>query len=281
MVPHYLTRGDLFLQGHTRSSITTALRAGELRHVRRDRYLPPDADEAFVRAVRVGGRLTCLSYLALLGVFVLANREFHVHVPPTASRLRSPRQHRRRNRPIRKGEVRVHWTDLIEKCGQASATGIVDALSHAVMCQPPAAAIASLDSAINKRLIAESDLRRIFAVLPARFQVLAGFIDGRAESGAESLVRVMARRLGCDIDLQVSFGKIGRVDLILDGWLVVECDGKEFHEDWSSQVRDRRRDLALAARGYAILRLPAADIMYRQDDVLAALRGLIDARRAA
>ena len=33
-----------------------------------------------VRAVRVGGRLTCLSLLALMGVFVLRNDKVHVHL---------------------------------------------------------------------------------------------------------------------------------------------------------------------------------------------------------
>ena len=54
---------------------------------------------------------------------------------------------------------------------------------------------------------------------------------------------------------------------------MVECDSKEFHESWEQQVKDRNRDLALAALGYATLRLTAAQIMYRPDEVLAALAG--------
>ena len=280
MAPDYLTRAELFAQGLTRSLIVEALRAGRLVHVRRDRYLLPGADDAFVRAVRVGGRLTCLSYLGMLEVFVLENHDLHVHVRPTASRLRSPRDRRKRISPARRRGVRLHWTDLMDDCGQASATGLVDALALAVRCQQPTSAIATLDSALNKGLIADADLARIFKALPTRFRVLEAFLDRRAESGPETLVRLMARRLGCDIRLQVEFVEIGRVDLLLDGWLVVECDGKPFHEEWSAQLRDHRRDMALAARGYATLRLPASDIMYRPDEVFAALRGLIESRRA-
>ena len=71
------------------------------------------------------------------------------------------------------------------------------------------------------------------------------------------------RALGCDVELQVEFDGVGRVDLVVDGWLVVECDSKEFHASWEQQVKDRKRDLALAALGYATLRLTAAQIMYR------------------
>ena len=65
---------------------------------------------------------------------------------------------------------------------------------------------------------------------------------------------------------------------VLDGWLVIECDSKEFHEKWQQQVKDRERDLALASRGFVVLRLTAAQIMYRPDEVRAAICGLLTAR---
>ncbi len=71
MPPEFFTRADLLAGGGTRRSIQGAVRRGDLIHVRRDRYLPGAAHEQFARAVRVGGRLTCLSLLAMLGVFVL------------------------------------------------------------------------------------------------------------------------------------------------------------------------------------------------------------------
>jgi very-short-patch-repair endonuclease len=69
------------------------------------------------------------------------------------------------------------------------------------------------------------------------------------------------------------------VDLLVDGWLVIECDSREFHSSWEQQLADRTRDLALAARGYSCLRLTAAQVMYRPEEVLAPLRGLVEARR--
>ena len=280
MPPEFRTRADLLRAGHTRRSIQAAVRRGELVHVRRDRYLSNDADDKFARAVRVGGRLTCLSLLSVLGVFVLRNRTLHVHVHPGASRLRNPQNPKKRLSAEHRTRVILHWTNLMEVPGSSSAVHVLDALAHSVLCQPPRAAVATLDSALNKGLISTVQLGELFAALPTRFRMLAGLVDGRAESGPESLVRLMARMLGCDIQLQVKFEEVGRVDLVLDGWLVVECDSEQFHATWEAQVRDRERDLALASLGYATLRLTASTIMYRPDDALAALRGLIESRRS-
>lgn len=276
---HFLTRADLFSQGHTRRSIQAEVRRGRLVHVRRDRYLIPDVDDRLVRAVRVGGRLTCLSLLELRGVFVLRNGHLHVHVKPNASRLRSPHDRKRRVTATRARGVKLHWNETVDADGSVCAVSIVDALVHAVLCQAPPAAIATLDSALHQGVISPLELAEVFRRLPVRFQVLRGFVDGLAESGPESLVRLMARRMGCDVRLQVSFEGVGRVDLVLDGWLVVECDSKQFHADWETQVKDRERDLALAALRYCTFRVTASAIMNRPDDVFAALRGLIQSRR--
>lgn len=281
MTPEFLTRADLLAQGHTRRSLQSAIRTGEIVHVRRDRYLVAGVDDRFIRALRVGGRLTCLSLLALLEVFVLENRRLHVHVDPTAARLRTPHDRTKRLGTRHRKRLVLHWTNLTDNPGSACAVSIVDALTHAVLCQPPRAAIATLDSALNKGLLTTTQLNELFTALPARFTTLRGLVDGRAESGTETLVRLMARMLGCDIQLQVSFEDIGRVDLVLDGWLVVECDSKQFHSTWEAQVRDRERDLALASLGYATLRLTAAAVMYQPDKAFAALRGLVESRRAS
>ena len=89
----------------------------------------------------------------------------------------------------------------------------------------------------------------------------------------------LLRRWGCDVDLQVSIDGVGRVDLLVNGWLIIECDSKQFHSDWNQQRVDYQRDRALAALGFTVLRLTAEDILYRFEDVASALRGLIFANR--
>lgn len=274
------TRATLLARGFTRRGLARAVASGALVRVRRDRYMSADAPKSTRDAVRIGGRLTCLSLLQLLGVFVFENVILHVHITRGMSRMRSVAPLAGGLEPRGKRAQRLHWLPLVRaKQATGACVDIVDALAHAVLCQTPRHAIASLDSALNKGLIRVADLTDVFAALPPRFGVLRALVDGRAESGPETLVRLMVRALGCRVDLQVWFDGVGRVDLVIDGWLVIECDSKEFHADWKQQVKDRNRDLALAARGYVTLRLTAAQIMYRPDEVVAALRGLVEAHR--
>jgi very-short-patch-repair endonuclease len=264
----------------TRGRLAAALASGELVRARRDRYVSAAAPRAVLEAVRVGGRVTCLSQLQLLGVFVYANSRTHIHITRGSSRLRSPVRSDRRLAGRKWRSVRLHWLPLIRPENATGASvGVIDALAHAVRCQPARHAVATLDSALNKGLIDDVDLADMFAALPRRFSVVQRLVDGRAQSGPETLVRLMARALGCRVDLQVEVAGVGYVDMVLDEWLVVECDGKEFHESWEQQVKDRARDLAAAKLGYCTLRFTAAQILFQPEDVLAALRGVVEARR--
>ncbi len=145
---------------------------------------------------------------------------------------------------------------------------------HSVLCQEPRAAIATLDSALHLRLIDELDLDDIFAVLPRRYRSLRRLVDASAQSGTETLMRLILRSIGCRIEPQAWFPDVGYVDFLVDGWLVIECDSREFHGGWAAQARDRERDLALARLGVVSLRVTAADIMWRADRVRAAIVGL-------
>lgn len=275
-----MTRAELVSGGMTARGIRDAVAHGELIRARRNHYLPGDAPQSVVRAARVGGRLTCLSLLQELGVFVFANNALHVHVPTYGGRLASPRSRRRRLPPRRWRRERIHWHALVRpEDATTTCVGILDALAQALRCQAPRFAIASIDSALNKRLLSPADLDDLFAALPARYDVLKPLVDGRCESGPETLVRLMLRSLGVHAEPQVVFDGIGRVDFVVDGWLVIECDSREFHDSWKQQVDDRERDLRLAGRGYPTLRLLASDILYRSDVVLAAIRGILNSRR--
>ena len=173
----------------------------------------------------------------------------------------------------------MHWRALVEEVGALATVGLRDALAHSVLCQDARSAIATLDSALNKGLISAADLLDVRAMLPTKFAPIFALVDGRAQSGTESLVRLMARGLGCSIELQREFAGVGYVDLVLDGWLVVECDSKAFHAGWEKQKEDRHRDAVLAASGFTTLRLTAEMILYRPDEALAAVRGLVATRR--
>lgn len=268
------SRADLVAGGMTARHITAAVRGGQLVRARRDRYLAREAPEPLIRAVRIGGRLGCLSLLALLGVFVFDGTELHVHMERGDSRMRSADARGALPRRRDRGRIILHWHRLLSTPSRG-AVDIVDAVVHAVRCQAPRHAIATLDSALNTGWLGLEQLSEAFAALPARFAALRPFLDSRAQSGAESLVRLMLVRLGCLVDSQVFFDRVGSVDLVVDGWLVVECDSRAHHSSWRQQMKDYRRDRELAAQGYCVLRLTAEDIFFHEDDVFAALRGLV------
>ncbi len=271
-----MTRAELVAAGWTGRQVTHAVRSGNLIRARQDRYLPPDAPSELIQAVRVGGLLTCLSLLRLLGVFVFGRPALHVHMRRGSSRMRSP-ENRAKRLPGR-GERRavLHWHPLIGDATTGCAS-VLEALVHAVRCQPARYAIASIDSALNKNLLAVDQLSQLFAALPARFGVLRSFVDGRAQSGPETLVRLMVLALGHAVELQVEFTGVGYVDMLVNGWLVIECDSRAYHSSWRQQLKDHRRDLLLAQRGHPVLRLTAQDILYRPEAVHAAIRGLLPA----
>ncbi len=255
-----LTRHDLIRAGATARDLARAVSVGVLRRPRRGRYLPRDTNPDVVEAVRCGGRLDCVSLLRVLSVFVLDLDGLHLQLEPDTTRVPSPAHPAVRH--WRRSAAEVH----------ATTTPVVEAIVRAVLCQPPRAAIATLDSAWHLGLVDEVGIGDVFARLPRRYQRLRGLLDPRAGSGIETLVRLMLRSLGYHAELQVEIVGAGFVDLVVDGWLVIECDSTAHHSTWTSHKNDRRRDAAAVAQGYVSLRLLADDVLHRPEWVMDVLR---------
>lgn len=258
-----LRRDDLLAAGATGRAITRAVREGTLLRPRRGAYLPSGCHPHAVAAARLGGRLDGTTLLARYGVFVFDGSNVHVRVDPHARAIGSDR-----------GGALVHWA-MSEAEENALGTTIVEALAHAVITQPPRMSIATLDSAWQLRLVDEVGIAEVFRRLPRRFRRLRPLLDRRAEAGTETLVRLMLRALGTRPELQAEIAGVGFVDLLVDGWLIVECDSAAHHSDWRARLRDLRRDADALALGYTTLRLAAEDILYRPDWVMAVLRAAL------
>ena len=276
--PTVFSRSELLQGGGTGAEITRAVRAGLLLRLRRDHYAYPDIDSDVAEAVRVGGRLACVTLLQKLGVFVLTSAGLHMHLWPQMSRIR----------PRKSASTVMHWSQRPLKEGSKHVVSIRDAVCQAILCQEPRAAIATLDSVLHLRLATREQLVELFTQLPARLQTLLKLVDGSAESGPETYMRLILRTLGVQYETQVLIPGVGRVDFVVEGWLIIECDSKEFHQGWKQQVRDRSRDIAAAGLGYTSIRPVAADILsdspgVRQkiSDVLEAFGGRPQRRSAA
>jgi very-short-patch-repair endonuclease len=276
-----LSRDDLFAFGATRRSLTAATRTGFLIRARRDHYLLPSASTDIVHAIRVGGRLGCVSALAEAGVFAFDTRETHIHMEESMSRARSA-QATRTPLSERKEGIELHWRPMFRnEYSSAHSVNLEDALAQSVWCQHPWHALASLDNALFLGLIDGSSLDRIFANLPGRFQYLREQLDGQAESGQETVLRMIIQGAGLRVRTQVRIAGVGRVDMLVEDCLVVEADSRLAHDGWPKHVADRRRDLLLAARGYMSLRPVYAHTMHEPDLVRDAVLSLVAARRLA
>lgn len=261
------TRRELIAGGLSRHRIEAAVRTGRLVRLRRDHYAFAGVDANVAEAVRVGGRVTCLTLLQMLGVFVLKSRGLHMHLPPHMSRIRPPA-----------AEASVlHWSRLAQRRSPRHVAALLDAVRQSVLCQEPRAAIATLDSLLHLRFVTRTELAQIFGELPVRLGTLLNLVDASAESGPETFMRLILRTLGVSYETQVELPGVGRVDFVVEGWLIIECDSKEFHQGWEKQVEDRRRDLAAACLGYTTIRPVASEILFDSAGVRQMLSEILDA----
>ena len=261
-----LSRAELRALGATRDSLTSAVRGGFLIRARRDHYLLPSADPHLVEAIRVGGRLACVSLLDAVGVFAFDASKTHIHMAIPMSRSRSPRDRFIALTQQNRDGAELHWRPCPNE-GTEFAVDIRDALSQALRCQNPVHALASIDNALHLGLVGEADLAPIFADVPKRLHYLRSQVDSSAESGQETVLRRIIADRGLRFETQVSFDGVGRVDFVVERCLVVEADSREAHDGWERHIRDRGRDLMLARQGLMSLR-PAYQHTTQQPDLV-------------
>lgn len=173
----------------------------------------------------------------------------------------------------------LHWTDpaLI---AQARSTGIAPPLlmlEHAFDAHPAERAVAITDSALKHRYIRTADLHALAARLPEYLHRAVLSATAKSDSGIESIGRFHLHLLGLDVEVLVRLGPIGTVDLLIDGWLVIEMDGKEFHEGEQFE-RDRQRDLQAATHRYRTLRFSWRQVMFAWPTVERAILAALASR---
>jgi very-short-patch-repair endonuclease len=259
-------------------ALRAAVESGQLVRARRGHYALPGTDAHILEAVRLGGRLACMSAVANAGIFTLDSTFAHIHVQPTASRLRAPHDRFQKLSAQNRDGVELHWGQLLDpRGGSEYCIGLADAFVQVFRCQETRFAIASLENALFTRRLGVQAVAQIFAALPEEFQPLRPLINGRSESGQETVLRLVIRGAGFHVEIQVEIGGIGRVDMIVEGRVVVEADSRQFHDGWEAHARDRTRDCDLAMRGYVSLRVLYRDIVHHPERIIAAITGLLAA----
>lgn len=285
----FWTTAELRARGRSPRQIRRAVDQRVVSEVRRGHFAVPGAAPDVVRAVRLGGVATATTASRALGIwtppdpppgssFVRGRREperLHVAVRRGASRLRDPDD---AGAPfVPNARTVLHWTHQPDLAGtdRTRIASVPVLLKHAFLTLPPEHALAMLDSALHLRHVRPEYLRALAAALPGRLEQVVMSADGRAESGTETIVRHRLQQRGLRVEIIVGLRGIGTVDLLVEGCLIVECDGREFHDEDDAFERDRTRDLHAARQRYRTLRVSWFQVLFEwplvEEAVFAAL----------
>jgi len=266
----------LLSAGYTPRQLTDAVRARKLTRVRRGFYSQPDAPAHLQHAARIGGVAGCVSAAGLHGIWVGEAPFAHVWMRHEASRMRTPRNRFQALATDNRDGCELHWWPLLRPTALTlDSVDVVDCLAQMVRCQPSRFAIAAIDSALNLSRITAIDVAQMFSMLPRKYRPLAAQVDGSAESGLETIVRLQVRNSGRKVRTQVEFHGIGTVDLLVEDCVVVELDGYRGHGEPESRAKDYARDAMLVSIGYIVLRFGYSQVMFQPELVARAIEAAL------
>jgi hypothetical protein len=202
---------------------------GTLDRIRPGIYAQPEALRDVVAAARVGGRLAGASAAALHGLWAPVDPRLVVEVGRRAD-LRDPCD---ANLPLDRSDsgIRVLWNRVAAP--RRIGLSPLDAVAAQVLrSEPTPVAVAILDSMLRRTPMTLLDLEFAVARLPMSQRRVLRRVDGRAESGSESVARCVLQDAGFRVDVQVRvpFTDLDRIDLVVADRIAVECDSS-FHDD--------------------------------------------------
>lgn len=268
--------------GHGRRRIESAVGSGHVVRVRRGWVATAHAGRTAVIAVLHRGKLTGPAALASYGIWDAVDRQIHVQLRHnrhgTAIEPLTPLSRFAPDQYLRAG-VRRHWSEEQHPHSEGAAwrVSVLDALIRVAHECTTEQFVACVESAINTGWLSRAGIPVLFASLPTRVRELQGTLDPLAGSGIETLARLRLAKFVHSIRSQVEIaginpgGRAGIVDLLLDGWLVIELDGDAFHDP----VADRARTAALVRKGYRVHRFGYDQVINGWADVEATVRELL------
>ncbi len=234
--------------GVSRRELEKSVTAGHLVRPAKGVYAFPDAEPKYVTAAATSTLLTCTSAAEHYGLWMRnPSRKLHL----VSTQVRSV-----------PGTV-IHRAKVLASPDMAPVVSPRECVLHSAKCLPDEAALLIAESAIVKGLVSFEDLQAA-ATGPGSLDMREVFemIDSRSQSLLETLGRRIFMEAGLEVVTQARFAGVGHVDLLIEGKLVVELDGAEFHSDRTSYRQDRKRWNALTLSGYPTLRFTYEDVMF-------------------
>lgn len=268
---------DLLTAGYSRHHVARLQRTGVLIRPRIGWYVAPSHDDTVIRAVRAGGVLDCVSAARTYGLPAPSDTRVHVALVPNAARLRSTQNGFRRVAAGEDSGIVRHWTSAA--ADRRYRTSLVDCLVSVIGCVSTEVAVPIIDAALHgsreheRPPLAAGELSELRASMSDRKARILDLCSSRSESFLESITRLRLREAGLLPEEQVAVGNY-RVDFVLDGWLVIECDGGT-HSEAERFSSDRARDAYMAARGLRVLRFTYRQVMDDWDGVLFAIHAVL------
>jgi very-short-patch-repair endonuclease len=286
---------DLEHAGLSRRAIAAAVARGEVERVRRGVFVHPAVAGDIKRAVRVGGRLACVSAAHLHGLRVL-NRpdELHVLVGPHSTRMRHPLDSRV-HISARDPSVHLHWSGPPHSSGRgasadlgsAAFVSLADCLAQMLVCLPALDALCALDAARERvdwradcpQLLDDRAFQRLLERLPATARRVAERSITGSQAIGETVARERFRAAGIPVRSQVRLPGGYWADLLIGERLVFEVDGEGPHLLPGQFDRDRERWGWLKAIGYVHLSYSHTQVLEKWDSIETVVRMLM--RRGA
>jgi very-short-patch-repair endonuclease len=262
---HLAQRNQLLELGHSAHQVRSVVAQGSLIALRRPWVATAAAHPEAVRAINRGGKLAASSALRSYGVWVGRSSGLWVCSPPHASRLPTlfPGEHRIMSPEQFRSSSDIRW--------RVSAP---DALVQTLVRGDDTDAIASLESARYMGLIDDALVRDIERALPRRLRRGVARSSRKAMSGIETLFRLAAEAEGWNVEIQVYVSRVGHVDVLIDGWLVIELDGGS-HAELEQMHIDRDRDAELILLGYRYHRFDHPQLMNSMDRCIEVVRQIL------
>ncbi|MET1034786.1 MAG: type IV toxin-antitoxin system AbiEi family antitoxin domain-containing protein [Arthrobacter sp.] len=230
--------------------LRAAVAAGTVVRPGHGLYAVPGIAPELVTALSRGSSLGCVSAARFHGLWVHHRQGLHLSSPRGVRAPSNGRVHR-----LRQSHGPVVPLDVC--------------LRQVLGCLPDREALVVAESAVVKGLVTLDDLEGLSAGRGSlRAAAVIARIDARAESVPETLARDVLRAAGYAVACQRRIRGVGRVDLEVDGALLIEIDGRTYHSDERSFAEDRRRWNELTIQGRDVLVLPAKPILMRPESVL-------------
>lgn len=249
---------DLVRAGTSSAALVRACGQGRVVRVSRGIYALPGHDSDTLTALRAGAEPACVTAAELRGLWVL-RRPSLIHVGVN------------HGRPIAGERLHVHRAAL--------PIPTLTVCLQCVRCLPELDALCIVESAVVLGSVPLGDLRTLAGGRnSAALRRVLDLVDPHSESILETVARYHLRQAGFQVASQVQVPGVGRIDLVVDGVLGIEADGRQYHSDRRDFEEDRRRWNLLTTRGVPILRVTRALVVNDPGQFILLVRAALASR---